>query len=649
MLDATTKRRIDAARDILVGKIPDPKSQVEQITLALTYKFMDDMDAQTEELGGQRDFFAGEFARYGWAKLLHSGLGGQEKLNLYGEAIARMPENPGLPPLFRAIFRNAYLPYRDPETLNLFLQTIDEFTYGDSENLGDAYEYLLAVLGVQGDAGQFRTPRHIIDFIVAAVDPQKTDTILDPACGTGGFLISAWQHIRRANADAQGKDTLTPEERSRLAANLRGYDISPDFVRLSLVNMYLHGFKDPQIVEYDTLTDQQRWHDYADVIITNPPFMSPKGGIRPHNRFAVQSKRSEVLFVDYVAEHLTAHGRAGVIVPEGIIFQTGSTYKQLRKRLVDDYLAAVISLPGGVFQPYSGVKTSILLLDKSLAARADTVAFFKVEQDGFDLGAQRRPTDRNDLPTVAAELAEYRKRAGESLEGFSPQTGLVVDKAKLAAGGDYNLIGERYRENGSRPTIWPTASLGHLEDEHKIEFLRGQGLSKKDLAIDGKNPCILYGELYTLYDPFIDSVVSRTDQDGKVLSVAGDVLIPSTTTADAMGIAIARSLNTDNIVLGADINIVRTRNRFIDAKFLALLINFPLKGKLASYAKGANILHLSNKDIRQLEIPLPPLHIQQEIVAEVEGYQEEIRNYELEIDRRGKRISKAANRVYCGE
>ena len=117
MLDTDTKRRIDTARDILVGKVPDPKSQVEQITIALIYKFMDDMDAESEEFGGKRKFFAGEFARYGWAKLMRSGLGGHEILNLYAEAIAKMPENPGIPLLFRDIFKNAYLPYRDPETL----------------------------------------------------------------------------------------------------------------------------------------------------------------------------------------------------------------------------------------------------------------------------------------------------------------------------------------------------------------------------------------------------------------------------------------------------------------------------------------------------------------------------------------------------
>ena len=242
MLDTATKRRIDTARDILVGKVPDPKSQVEQITIALIYKFMDDIDAESEEFGGERTFFAGEFARYGWAKLMRSGLGGHETLNRYAEAITTMPENPGIPPLFRDIFKNAFLPYRDPETLRAFLKIIDEFSYDHSERLGDAFEYLLSVLGSQGDAGQFRTPRHIIDFIVAVIDPKKDETILDPACGTAGFLISSYKHILKANTDAEGHGTLTPDEKGKLATNFKGYDISPDMVRLSLVNLYLHGF-----------------------------------------------------------------------------------------------------------------------------------------------------------------------------------------------------------------------------------------------------------------------------------------------------------------------------------------------------------------------------------------------------------------------
>ena len=263
----------------------------------------------------------------------------------------------------------------------------------------------------------------------------------------------------------------------------------PDMVRLSLVNLYLHGFTSPQIEEYDTLTSQDKWNEVADVILANPPFMSPKGGIKPHDRFGVKSKRSEVLFVDYMAEHLTPTGRAGIIVPEGVIFQSQTAYVSLRKMLVEKYLVAVISLPAGIFQPYSGVKTSIIIFDKSLAKNADTVGFFKVESDGFGLGAQRRAVERNDLPQVAAEIAEYLKCL-RNREHLTPATvandvgrasarqsdprraearpttafafGLIVQKEKIAANGDYNFSGERYRANGTVNSSFPHVRLGDV-------------------------------------------------------------------------------------------------------------------------------------------------------------------------------------------
>jgi type I restriction enzyme M protein len=647
MLDTDTKRRIDTARDILVGKVPDPKSQVEQITIALIYKFMDDMDLEAEELGGTRKFFANGYARYGWARLMRSGLGGHEILNLYAEAIAKMPENPGIPPLFRDIFKNAFLPYRDPETLRAFLKIIDEFEYDHSERLGDAFEYLLSVLGSQGDAGQFRTPRHIIDFIVESVDPKKTDTVLDPACGTAGFLISAYKHILRANStpeevgtkpvDANGKaaldsshippasgDLLTPDERVRLAANFKGYDISPDMVRLSLVNLYLHGFTDPHIFEYDTLTSQDRWNEYADVILANPPFMSPKGGIKPHNRFSVQSKRSEVLFVDYMAEHLTPSGRAGIIVPEGIIFQSQTAYRQLRKMLVEDYLVAVVSLPAGVFNPYSGVKTSILILDKALAKQTDRIAFFRIDNDGFNLGAQRRPIDKNDLPQARAEIAEYlrRLRARESVEDFQPALGLVVPKEKIAENDDYNLSGERYRENGTRTHAFPLVPLGEV---CTINPPKREGLALAPETLVSFVPMSDLGENRIA---FLPKETKRIDELGASYTyfADGDVLVAKVTPCFENGKAgVARGL-TNGVGFGSsEFYVLRPTDRVLAEFVYFCVTSATFRGPAIAQMTGTGGLQRVPKGfVEQFRIPLPPLEVQKEIVAEIEGYQKVI-------------------------
>jgi len=647
MLDTNTKRRIDTARDILVGKVPDPKSQVEQITIALIYKFMDDMDAEAEELGGKRKFFANSFSRYGWAKLMRSGLGGHETLNLYAEAITKMPENPGIPPLFRDIFKNAFLPYRDPETLRAFLKIIDEFEYDHSERLGDAFEYLLSVLGSQGDAGQFRTPRHIIDFIVTIIDPKKHETVLDPACGTAGFLISTYKHILRANSSPEGVepnrskngdeaalhtskippakgDLLTPDEKGRLARNFKGYDISPDMVRLSLVNLYLHGFTDPHIYEYDTLTSQDRWNDYADVILANPPFMSPKGGIKPHNRFSVQSKRSEVLFVDYMAEHLTPSGRAGIIVPEGIIFQSQNAYVQLRKMLVEEYLVAVVSLPAGVFNPYSGVKTSILILDKSLAKQANTIVFFKIENDGFGLGAQRRPIDKNDLPQAQAEIVEYlrRLRTRESVDNFQPTLGLVVPKEKIAANGDYNLSGERYREDVACNHSFPIVSLG----DTSLFRVESGGTPKSDVQ-EYWGGGIPWATLVDL--PATDFITQITatqrtisekglrDSSAKMIP-ANSVIVSTRATIGRIAInrvPIATNQGFKNVVIEGAVRTV--------PEFVALALT-KLVPTMQTWATGGTFAEISKSKFCELKIPLPPLEVQKEIVAEIEGYQKVI-------------------------
>ena len=639
MLDSQTKRRIDTARDILVGKVPDPKSQVEQITIALIYKFMDDIDAESEELGGTRTFFAGAFARYGWAKLVRAGLGGHETLNLYAEAITTMPENPGIPPLFRDIFKNAFLPYRDPETLRAFLKVIDEFTYDHSERLGDAFEYLLSVLGAQGDAGQFRTPRHVIDFIVAVLDPQKDESVLDPACGTAGFLVSSYKHILKANTDADGNSTLTPDDRGRLAANFRGYDISPDMVRLSLVNLYLHGFAAPHVFEYDTLTSEDRWHERADVILANPPFMSPKGGIRPHGRFSVKSKRSEVLFVDYMAEHLTPAGRAGIIVPEGIIFQSQKAHKQLRKLLVEEFLVAVVSLPAGVFQPYSGVKTSILILDRALAKRAAHVAFFKVEYDGYDLGAQRRPIERNDLPQAKAEIGEYlrRLRAGEAVTDFAPTLGQVVAKERVAADGDYNLSGERYREVRTRGARWP---LVKLRDVCSAILSGGTPSTKKAEYWQGDIPWITSADIVDIKtaNPRRYITEAAIEESATNLIEKGNVIVVTRVGLGKLfrnDFAVCISQDSQGLVLNDKIN----------ADYLVYVLKERVK-HFKNVSQGSTIQGVTKQRLAEIGIPLPPLKMQREIVAEIEGYQRVIDGARATMEQMEGKIVETIERVW---
>lgn len=610
MLNFDVKKKINTLRDILVGKVPDPKAQVEQITIALIYKFMDDMDLQGAEFGGARVFFSGDYKDYAFSQIMLPEHSAQDRLNLYAEGIDKMTNNPDLPKLFRDILRNAYIPYRDPETLNRFLKEIAEFSYEDSEDLGNAFEYLLSIMGSQGDAGQFRTPRHIIDMMVEITAPAKNESILDPACGTAGFLISAYNYIKKSNLDEHGKSTLVADDMTRMTKNFTGYDISPDMVRLSRVNMYLHGFTSPNISEYDTLTSLEKWDDNFDVIFSNPPFMTPKGGITPHNRYRVSAKRAEVLFVDYIAEHLNPTGRAAIIVPEGIVFQSQTAYKNLRKMLVEgNYLYGVISLPAGVFNPYSGVKTSILLIDKTLAKERDSILFVKLNNDGFDLGAQRREIKGSEIPDVINIFKNYQK--GVEVAGLE---NTVLAKKNEVAQQDYILVGERYKSSIAVNTNYPIVRLGDV-----------CCINKRSIDPSGKESFI-YVDISSL-----DNITKKIHYDNIVKGAEapsrarrafqkGDILL-STVRPNLRTFGFVERRDTSDCVASTGFAVI-TCGEFVNSKYLfyMLLQDSLVNQMIGMMGKGA-YPSINQNDVSNLSFPLPPLAVQEEIVTEIESYQ----------------------------
>ena len=602
MLDAETKRKIDNLRDTLVGVVPDPKAQVEQITTGLIYKFMQDLDDQSVEMGGVASFFTGEFEKYSWKRLFDSKLGGEDRIVLYGEAIEKIYTHPTAPEFFRELFKNSYLPFRNPSVLTMFLKGINEFQYTHSEKLGDAFEYLLSFMGSQGDAGQFRTPRHIIDFIVEIINPQKGEKILDPACGTAGFLISSYKHILGKNTKKNLGDGLTAPQRSQMMRDLVGYDISPDMVRISRVNMYLHKFSNPMINEYDCLSDDERWNEYYDVILANPPFMTPRGGIQPHQRFGVQSTRAEVLFVDYIMEHLKPTGRAGIVVPEGIVFQ--NTNKLLRKKLVESSLAAVISMPSGIFKPYSGVTTSILILDKRFSSKSDFVYFGKVSNDGFSLGDKREPISANDLPDIFKDIVSF-------LEGNKSTFGHVVDKEKI--------LSEKYCSLSYAPYAEKTAVITEFENRKLSDLVKvdwgNTNLTKKSYTDNGEYLGVSAAGMDGRLDHF------EYEKNQVVISAiganCGKVFFPSERFTAIKNTMVLHSASVD-----------------IHQKFL-----FYLLSKNVFTRRGGGQPFLSKGDTENIEIPLPPIEVQQQIVDELEGYQkiidgcrQVIENYKPTID-----------------
>jgi type I restriction enzyme M protein len=665
MLSQETKKHIDNARQILVGVVPNPSSQIDQITNALIYKFMDDMDQASIKIGGNPSFFVNDLEKYSWTKLMDQKIGNQEKMNLYSEALQKFSLSPQLPELFRTIFKSAFLPYRSPETLGLFLTEIDYFDYSHSEELGNAYEYLLSIMSSQGDAGQFRTPRHIIEFIVDVLNPSKDDKILDPACGTGGFLVSAYKNILKQHDgkdDPEGKEKpLTPDQKRKMMQNFEGYDIDPTMARIAQVNMYLHQFKNPKIIQYDSLSQDEFWHDKFDVILANPPFMSPKGGIKPHSKFSIPSNRSEVLFVDYIINHLKPNGRSGIIVPEGIIFQSGIAYKNLRKNLIADGLYAVISLPSGVFQPYSGVKTSILLIDKEFAKKSNEILFIKIENDGFDLGAQRRVNVKNDLPQALQILQKFKNHfllesplaltatdlnnsplespssfSATDLKNSSPEsvsnvqcnhppiesvTNVQCNHPPLEGGsklqsnfgeGSKNFLlvpKSKIAENGDYnlsgdryrvATDYSKAKWEMVELGEVCEVKKGSAITKKD-SIEGFVPVIAGGQSPAYYH-------NQSNRFGKTITVS------------ASG-AYAGFINYFKIpIFASDCSTIQSKNETtIKTEFVFNILK-GIQEKIYKLQTGGGQPHVYSKDLIKLKIPLPPLEIQEQIVSELDGY-----------------------------
>jgi type I restriction enzyme M protein len=427
------------------------------------------------------------------------------------------------------------------------------------------------------------------------LNPTKDDKILDPACGTGGFLVSTYNHILEQhdgkNDPKKKEKPLTPDERKKLMANLEGYDIDPTMVRIAQVNMYLHQFKNPQIFQYDSLTSDDRWNDKFDVILANPPFMSPKGGIKPHNKFGIKSNRSEALFVDYIVSHLKPKGRAGIIVPEGVIFKNDSAFKDLRKNLIDNGLYAVVSLPGGVFQPYSGVKTSILFLDREVANAQSKIMFINIGADGYDLGATKRIVENNDLPE-ALQLLEFWVK-GEEIES---KISSYVPKEVIRDRDDFNLSGEKYKlGKNSINSEWEMVQLEAVLDyEQPTKYI----VESVDYDDSFATPVLTAGKTFLLGKTnettgiFKDNLPVIIFDDFTTASKYVD--FPFKVKSSAMKILHAKS---DKILI---------RYAYYAIQNLDFPINEHKRYWISEYSK--------------LQIPLPPLDVQEQIVAELDGY-----------------------------
>jgi type I restriction enzyme M protein len=388
--------------------------------------------------------------------------------------------------------------------------------------------------------------------------------------------------------------------------------------------MYLHKFTNPKINEYDTLSSEDRWNEYYDVILANPPFFSPKGGIMPHNRFGVKSTKAEVLFIDYIYEHLKPNGRAGIIVPEGVIFQTGIAYKQLRKKLIETSLVGVISLPAGVFQPYSGVKTSVLILDKKKSKKTEKIFFQKVNNDGYSLSSVRNLIQENDLPKVIDSFKENK------------DTDKFIEKEKLLKSSDYSFVFERYFESKRNSTTSKLIQIGEY-----FEILNGSTPSRKEKKYwDNKDIPWFTIEDIRLQGRTIRETSQHITKDA--LKETSVKLVPKLSTLICCTASVGEvAFNNIELTTNQQFNALIIKDEFkkeINPKFI-FWISTSLKQEIKRIAGSTSFEYLSVTNLKKIKIPLPSIETQNQIVDELDSYQkiidgcrQVIENYKPLID-----------------
>ena len=338
---------------------------------------------------------------------------------------------------------------------------------------GDIYEYLLSKLSTAGVNGQFRTPRHIIRMMVEMMAPQPGETICDPACGTSGFLVEAGAYLK----DRYKKEIFFDREQKDHYMNrmFHGYDMDRTMLRIGAMNMMTHGIDNPFIEYRDSLSDQNTDRDQYSLILANPPF---KGSLDADIVSAdllklCKTKKTELLFLALFLRMLKVGGRCACIVPDGVLFGSSSAHKAIRKEIVENHrLEAVISMPGGVFKPYAGVSTAVLVFTKTGHGGTDDVWFYAMKADGFSLDDKRTETKENDIPDI---VRRFHNRDTEKDRARTQQS-FLVPKAEIAENG-YDLSINKYKQVEYVPVEYPpTAEI--LADLRALETEIAQGLKE---------------------------------------------------------------------------------------------------------------------------------------------------------------------------
>ncbi|PWT28767.1 type I restriction-modification system subunit M [Butyrivibrio fibrisolvens] len=448
MITGEVKNKIDRIWETFwTGGITNPLDVIEQFTYLLFIKQLDDVETTKENEANffnlpYESMFPGDCQKYRWSKFKNLG-SADEMYDVVMNGVFPFIKNlhQDGDSAYSKYMGDAIFKIPTSAMLTKIVDGIDQLELGDEDTKGDLYEYLLSKVATAGTNGQFRTPRHIIEMMVKLTKPQPDDIIIDPAMGSAGFLIAAQTYLRENHADM----FLDEKKRNHFNNDMfYGNDMDRTMLRIGAMNMLLHGVENPNISYRDSLSEQNTDVETYSLVLANPPF---KGSLDYEAVSAdllkvTKTKKTELLFLALFLRILKKGGRAAVIVPDGVLFGSSNAHKQIRKEIINNNkLDAVISMPSGVFKPYAGVSTAILIFTKTGSGGTDKVWFYDMKADGFSLDDKRQEINENDIPDIIERfnnLDAEKDRARTEQSFFVPVEEIEKN--------DYDLSINKYKE-----------------------------------------------------------------------------------------------------------------------------------------------------------------------------------------------------------
>ena len=504
MVTGVIKNKVDKIwTDIWAGGITNPLTVIEQLTYLMFIRSLDEKELEQEEfdnLTGETGFRifpqseAGQSMRWSRFKdrdardifavlsqrvfpaIKQMKYGRLPDFNDKGELV-EIPDEEGVPAEGTAFARymdDAMFLIPTPQVLQKIITGLDDLYEHDIADLdmqGDLYEYMLGKLSTAGQNGQFRTPKHIREMMVALLRPTPDDLICDPACGTAGFLVSAAEYIRK-----HFEDDMTPEQWERFVGPaFTGFDTDRTMLRISAMNLMLHSITHPEVDYKDSVSKSNQIRGKYTVCLANPPFKGTVDAesINDDLKAVTNTKKTELLFLALFLRMLQKGGRCACIVPDGVLFGSSKAHKAIRKELVEHHqLRAVISMPSGVFKPYAGVSTAVLVFTKTGAGGTERVWFYDMKADGFSLDDKRSEVKENDIPDL---IRRFHDSEGEAQRKRTEQS-FFVPKQEIVDNG-YDLSINKYKEVEYVPVEYPsTAEL--MTQLHELEMEITKGLAE---------------------------------------------------------------------------------------------------------------------------------------------------------------------------